>query len=125
MEGFALPARRGSYAEDGARPRAANEGSRRRARDGQLNIGPGYTKCLGECRPVVLQDHVRGGFPLATGDSRRRADGRQPDVFLNLSARAEPLVPKFQEERKQAAEGEPYEPARETKYFGLRRSRRG
>src|ERR1700731_362359 len=107
MEGFALPARRGSYAEDGARPRAV-KGTRCRARGGELNFGPGYTNCLGECRPIVVQDYVRGGFPSATGDSRRRADAQRPDGFLHLSAGAEPLVPKLEEERKQAAEGEPY-----------------
>jgi len=114
MEGFSFAARGGSYAEDGARPSPPG-GSQPRACDSELNVGPGHPKCLCEPRPIIVQDYVRGRFPLATENSRCCADGQRPDVLLYLSAGAKPLVPKFQKERKQAAEGEPYKTARERK----------
>src|SRR5205085_982459 len=103
MGGFPLAAGRGSYAERGALPPPSKR-SRSRAGDGKLDIGPGHTKCLGERRPIVIQNYVRGRSPSATDSSRRPADGQRPHLLLHLSASAEPLVPKFQEERKHAAE---------------------
>src|SRR6266478_2060360 len=112
MGGFPLTAGRGSYAEGDALP-APPKGSRSRARDGEVNVGPGHAKCLGERRPVVLQDYVRRGFPLAANSSRCRADGQRPDLLLHLSAGAEPLVSKFSEKRKQAAKDQPHKTAPE------------
>ena len=64
--------------------------------------------------------------PPATADgSRSAADGQRPNLLLQLSAGAKSFVPKFQEERKQAAQSQPYKTAGEGKHFRLRRSRRG
>src|SRR5438045_1137829 len=119
MGGFPLAAGCGSYAEGGARPPPEN-GSRPGSRDCELNVCPGHPKCLGECRPIVGQDYVRGGFLLATESSRRHADRQRANLLLYLSAGAEPLLPKFQKERKQGAKREPYETAAESKYLRLR-----
>src|ERR1700737_2055938 len=52
MGGFPLAAGRGRYAEGGA-GLASPSGSRSRARDGEGNVGPGKTNCLGAQRPVL------------------------------------------------------------------------
>ena len=123
MGGFPLAAGRRSYAEGGAQPPSPQQ-SRPRVRGGKVNVGPGHTKCFGKRRPIVIQDYVRRGISPATDSSRRRADGQRPYVLLHLRACAEPLIPKFEEDREQAAEGQPYEAAREGKYLRLRRRRR-
>ena len=114
MNGFSLAARRGGYADDGARPPPRN-GGRLRPCEGEVNFGPGNSKGLGERRPIIVQDYVRRASSLATDGSWCCGNGQRPNVFLHLSTRAESLVAKLQKERDQAAEGEPCEAASQGK----------
>src|SRR5260370_34984330 len=94
-------------------------------RNGEMDFGPGYTKCLGERRPVVVHDDVCRRFPVAADCSRRRADGHRSHILLHLSAGAEPFVAKFEKQGKEAADAKSDETADTGKQFRLWRCPRG
>ncbi len=73
MGGLPLTGDRGGYTE-GSASSLKSERSPLRALDGELEIGPGQTKCLGQDGPFIIQNHVRWGFPRSARRPRRRAD---------------------------------------------------
>ena len=105
MDGFTLTAGRRSDTQGDTRPASVND-NRLRMRNGEMNFGPGYTKCLGERRLVVVQDDVCRRFSVAADCSRRRADGHRSNILLHLSAGAEPFVANFEKEGKEAADAQ-------------------